>query len=226
MAELAVPPPKPAREYLPQWYQGLKAFDTKKPEFDKDGGVNVGLKMCMPFYDSMVSGYIQESWQDIYIDYKDLGNNNFELKYYYPTQPEIMSYREKVNVPLGNDFHNAEFVFHPAWSPELPKGWSMLYITPFNRMDLPFSFLSGIIDADNFSQSETKSNIPFYIKKSFSGMIPKGTPLVQMIPIQRKSWNSSFEKFDEDKQTKISQQIRQYFWGGYKKIFWQKKEYR
>ena len=225
MAELSVPPPKPARNYLPEWYKKMNAFDTKKPEFNEYGGVNFNVKMCMPFADSFSAGYIQESWQDIYIESEQLEDGSFNIKYFYPTKPEIISYRNEVSIPTSDKFYNAEFVFHPAWVPELPSGWSMLYVNPFNRMDLPFNFLSGIVDADKFKQSEYKSNIPFYINKPFSGLVPKGTPLIQMIPIKRESWSSEISSFNENEQAKITEKVRQHFWGGYKKMFWQKKEY-
>ena len=70
LAELTVPPPKPAKEYLPDWYKNIKPFHTNPPEFNDLGRANRTVKMCMPFADSMTSGYIQESWQDINIEVK------------------------------------------------------------------------------------------------------------------------------------------------------------
>jgi hypothetical protein len=226
LAGLVVPPPKPARLYIPDWYKKIPAFDTKTPKIDETGTANRTLKTCMPFADGMTAGYIQETWMDISIQYEVLENGEGRLQYNYPSQPAIMKMRETFpNIKLGDEFYPFEFTFHPAWVPELPKGWSMLYTHPVNQLNLPFQMLTGIVDNDGFTHSEQGSNMPFYIKKSFTGIIPKGTPIVQMIPIKREAWESSINPYSEHDQIKKTFVARQYFWGGYKKLYWNKKEY-
>jgi hypothetical protein len=107
----------------------------------------------------------------------------------------------------------------------LPKGYSALYVSPLNRHDLPFYTLSGIVDSDSHIQSEKDSNIPFLLKNNFSGIIKKGTPLYQIIPIKRDSWDSKFNEFNKEENIVETQKLRQHFWGAYKKIHWKKKEY-
>ncbi len=221
-----VPIPKPAREAMPEWYKKAQPFLTKTPEVGPDGKVNKSLKLCLPFMDAMSSGYIQESWQDIDIQKTILEDGQIQLKYVYKEEPEIMSYRDRVSVPIGDEFYPIEFTFHPPWVPELPEGWSMLYMTPLNRVDLPFQFMSGIVDSDSFTQSEERSNIPFYIKKSFDGIIPKGTPMLQMIPVRRENWKAIANEHDAELQKEAIQTVRQYPWGGYKKHHWTKKNYK
>lgn len=226
LVEDTVPPPRPAREYFPDWYKKAPAFEGNTPEIDSAGVVNKSLKLCVPFMDSLSAGYIQETWQDILIESVEVMPNSFQLRYSFPTEPAIINLRDKVHVSLGDEFYPTEFTFHSPWMPELPKGWSMLYVTPFNRLDLPFHVLSGIIDSDGFTQAEPNSNMPFYVKKSFSGILPKGTPFVQMIPIKRESWESSPQPYSEDNWRKVIRLSQQYFWGGYKKVFWHKKTYK
>lgn len=181
--------------------------------------------MCMPFMDAMSAGYIQESWQDIAIDVKRMEDGAYGVQFNFPTEPRIMNYRPTSSVAVGDEFYPVEFTFHPAWVPEVPKGWSVLYQTPFNRLDLPFQFLGGIVDNDTFTQSADASNMPFYIKKSFTGILPKGTPLVQMIPIKRDHWESEKSHYSEAEQNRIIAATKQYFWGGYRKTYWSKKTY-
>ena len=221
-----VPMPKPAREAMPEWYKKAPSFLTQKPEINENGKANKALKLCQPFMDAMSSGYIQESWQDIEIQRTVLDTGQVQIKYVYVEEPEIMSFREHASVPVGDEFYPIEFTFHPVWVPELPKGWSMMYMTPQNRVDLPFQFLSGIVDNDKFTQSEERSNIPFYIKKSFSGVIPKGTPLLQMIPVKRENWEAIANEYSEELQDEVIKTVRQQPWGGYKKHFWTKKNYK
>jgi hypothetical protein len=226
VAQETVPIPKPTRDFMPEWYKKAPSFQTKTPEFDENGKANKALKLCQPFMDAMSSGYIQESWQDIEIQKSFLENGQIQIKYVYTEEPEIMSFRENLSVPVGDEFYPIEFTFHPPWVPELPEGWSMLYMTPLNRVDLPFEFMSGIVDNDGFSQSEERSNIPFYIKKSFHGLIPKGTPMLQMIPIKRENWESVANDYNQELQNEVIQTVRQYPWGGYKKHYWTKKNYK
>jgi hypothetical protein len=221
-----VPLPKPTRDSMPEWYKKAPSFQTKTPQIDENGKANKALKLCQPFMDAMSSGYVQESWQDIDIQKTFLEDGQIQIKYVYTEEPEIMSYREQPSVPIGEEFYPIEFTFHPVWIPELPEGWSMLYMTPLNRVDLPFQFMSGIVDSDSFTQSEERSNIPFYIKKSFSGVIPKGTPLVQMIPVRRENWKAVANEYNAELQNEAIQTVRQHPWGGYRKHHWTKKNYK
>jgi hypothetical protein len=226
LVEDIVPVPKPARNYLPEWYKNIPAFENNDASLNLDGTANRTVKMCMPFLDSMTSGYIQETWQDIEIELTKVSDSQMSVKYIYKTEPDIMGARQKTSgIVQSGEFYPIEFTFHPAWTPELPPGWSMLYVHPLNRLDLPFQVLSGIVDSDSFTHSEAKANIPFYIKKSFSGVIPKGTPLVQMIPIKREEWHSSVQAYNEELQFEQTATMRQQAWGGYKKAFWKKKKY-
>lgn len=221
-----VTPPKPAREYLPEWYKSIPAFENNKPEFNSNGRTNKTVKMCMPFADSMTAGYIQEAWQDIFIDVKEV-DGEYGFRYSVPGLPESIGVRDnKPSIPLGDAFYPIEFTFHPTWVPELPKGWSILYTQPFNRLDLPFQFASGIVDADTFTQSLPKSNFPFYVRKGFNGVIPKGTPMYQMIPFKRENWESSLQEHNGNEQNRILAPLASKFWGGYKSTYWNKKTYK
>lgn len=215
-------PPKPARSYQPEWYKKYKAFIGDDPKFNLSGEPNTTIKHCVPFADAMNAGYILESWQDIRIEVAEDG----AVSYFARSMPDIIGHREHTSMDMGEDYHPIEFLLHPTWAPELPKGWSMLYTQPMNRPELPFYFPGGIVDSDKFTHNAEISNLPFYIKKSFSGTIPAGTPMVQMIPIKRSNWTSSKQKYDWIKQFKIVAEIRKSFWGGYKKSFWSKKYYK
>lgn len=221
-----VTPPKPAREYLPEWYKKMPAFEDNKVVINERGQANKTVKLCMPFLDGSTAGYIQELWQDIYIDIKEIdGKTGF--RYAQPTLPEAIGIRDSPPaVQLDDSFYPFEFTLHPVWAPKMPKGWSMLYTHPQNRFDLPFHFTSGIVDADGFSESLPRSNFPFYIKKGFSGVIPKGTPMYQMIPFKREDWESEAVEFDVKRQMSVLAPVVSKFWGGYKNSYWNKKTYK
>jgi hypothetical protein len=65
-----------------------------------------------------------------------------------------------------------------------------------NRPDLPFVTLSGMVDSDRYRDNFI--NFPAYWRdRDFNGVLPKGTPLAQCIPIKRDEWAMDFGTLDE-----------------------------
>lgn len=224
LTEITVPHPKPAAEYIPDWLQNATPFFTKTPQFSVDTGKpNTTFKMCMPFTDSFNMGYIQETWTDIWIEKNENGTY-----FYFPAGPKIMSERSAMAssmLPQIPGFCTNHYTWHPTWLPELPAGYSSIITHPFNRSDLPFQVFTGVIDSDTFYTSERESNIPFLLRDNFTGLIKKGTPMYQIIPFKRESWKSSANKHDHKRQLSMTQKVRQFAMGGYKKLHWKKKDF-
>lgn len=66
-----------------------------------------------------------------------------------------------------------------------------------------------------------------YVKDGFSGIVEAGTPIAQIIPFKRESWESrrgGTELLLEKEET--FKLITSKFTGGYKKFLWSRKEYR
>jgi hypothetical protein len=212
--------PKSSNLFIPNWYKKIVSSYKKSPQFSLDGKLlNTNLKMCMPFLDALTSGYIQKTWCDIYIE-KDNDNVNFT----YASTPSIINIRkDKVVETYKDEFYLIEFVWYIQYVPKLPKGYSALICHPLNRMDLPFYTLSGIVDYDMYHHVPN-GNLPFYIKKDFEGLIPKGTPMYQIIPFKRDSW-ISIKNNNEKILEKNNKLQRSFFWEFYKKNMWQKKKY-
>lgn len=215
--------PKPAKAFIPEWYKNIKVNNNiSLNEFGNP--TNLSVKNCVPFLDIFMHGYIQSTWCDIYIDFDE--NENL----LYRTSgasilPSIISHRSKQNPidPL-NFYEKIEMSWIAQWTPKTPKGWSILIVNPINHFELPFTTTSGIIDSDKFHHNFT-GEIPFYIKRGFKGLIPKGTPMYQIIPIKRESWKSNFNKFNQNKQENLFAEFSKYFVNGYRKFWWQKKNF-
>jgi|LakMenE18May11ns_1017448.scaffolds.fasta_scaffold9615916_2 hypothetical protein len=220
--ELMVDPPKPAKLCIPKWFKDIPAVNEKNVEISFNGMPDTNLKNCMPFFDSLVSGYIQETWSDIVVQKDKDGDITYNQS--SSMSPTIMNHREKTHMPIANSFYDFEFVWNQVWIPKLPDGYSYLFLNPLNRVDLPFYTSSAIVDADKVNYS-TQGSIPFYIKKDFVGIIPKGTPMYQMIPFKRQSWAMSLEEYDEELTVKGVSKLRSKFVGYYKDNYWSKKEY-
>jgi hypothetical protein len=210
--ELVDESPVSAKRVLPDWYKKSPAFDPKKYKESV-------LKQCMPFFDATVSGYIQRTWADIFI-----GSNDDGLFYESASGPEILSYRENSSVPVSDGYYPVEFIWQRQWSVKLPSGYSLLVTHPHNRLDLPFTTLSGVVDNDLFYHTPIGS-IPFYVHKGFTGIIPAGTPMYQIIPIKRENWDSKKEPYNDEETRVRDNLLRRSFYGAYRNLFWQKKTY-
>ena len=179
--------PKPASEYIPQWYKDSKSylneFGKKIPSLD--GTPNATIKRCMPLWDMMTAGYIMETPYDIYVRQTPEGpffQWGFVKAMEFQPKEQLQDHPWFRDEPLGIR------ILHP-WSIKTPKGWSILILQPTHREALPLEVIPGIIDTDMYS---VPTNI--FIKltdKNFEGLIPKGTPLIQIIPFKRESWISS-----------------------------------
>ncbi len=217
-AEFLVDKPVSSRLAAPEWLKNMPAFLENTFQVDDVGRAKVTAKMCLPFTDAFYSGYIQKTWCDIMIERSE----DNSVQYRYSSSPVPIIHRDKtIDIPEG--YHDIEFAWKVQWIPRLPKGYSVLYTHPLNREDLPFTTLSGIVDADRFHH-ETDGNHPVYIKKEFSGVIPAGTPMFQIIPFKRDDWKASYQEFSE-KDSIQSMITRKYFHSGYRKMFWSKKTY-
>jgi hypothetical protein len=65
----------------------------------------------------------------------------------------------------------------------------------------------------------------------FEGLIPKGTPIAQVIPFKRESWKMSVHAMQESSKLqklflKVHGTIISEYFDKYKKYYWAKKEYR
>lgn len=210
-----VDPPTPAKFSIPEWYKNIKTTSGNTIQ-EKD----LNVKHCMPFLDAMSSGYIQKTWADINV-YKE---KNGDIVFNCDNNFKIFKVRDNVNTPISKDFYSTEFIWQRYWSLKLPDGYSALVTHPMNRIDLPFHTLSGIVDSDQYNHTKF-GNIPFYVKNGFTGIIPKNTPMFQIIPIKREEWNSVLNEYNDEEWNFKQKENKKYKFGSYKKQFWQKKKY-
>lgn len=227
LAEQVVPVPQPASKHSPEWWKSTPAFrNGSKPVFSpEEGGPDLSVKMCVPFADTFRLGYIQTTWTDIFISPHEGDEHGFD--FYTANEPEIFTVRPHVSTRPnggGNTYYPVELEWKTQWVPKLPEGYSALLTHPLNREDLPFTTLSGVIDADRYHH-DRQGNHPFYIKKGFSGIIPAGTPMYQIFPFKRDDWEADYEGYSE--QTRYDDiKAHNVFWGAYKNRFWTKKNFK
>jgi len=216
--------PNPSRVHIPEWYKKVPLWSRSgKPEIRSDGG-NATVKSCPPFLDSFLTGYTVELWQDIQIEKSDR-NDEINITWGLEEAPVVTNRDPELTkgFPMPSEYRDIHFIWKSPYAMQTPKGYSLLITHPLNRLDLPFTTLSAVVDADKYPISD--GSIPFFLKKDFYGIIKKGTPLFQVIPFKRDEWNSemSEELFIEARI--YSKKSRSIVSGFYKNFQWSKKTY-
>lgn len=214
-----LPAPKPARTVVPEWYRQSQRFIGGKMKVT-ERGINKDIKLCVPFLDALVSGYVVELQCDVHIERDQNG-----VHFFWHEQPEPLTFRSPdmaTMLPRPSGHDASLYAWKTNWAILTPPGYSALITHPLNRFDLPFTTTSGIMDTDKYSAS---GEIPFFLKEGFQGVIPAGTPIVQVIPIKRDSWQSAVEQYDPSFLDRAKYLVSRSLFGGYKDLFWQKKKY-
>lgn len=219
-----IPPPKPAKNYIPEWYKNMPPFAGGQTPTIKDHcRADATEKLCMPLMDTFTVGYIQESWCDVHIRIDDDGNRKVIQA---NTSEQLITDRIERNYIIPDNSNNEDLHINwvTQWEPKTPKGWSTYYSHPFNQYDVPFRTIDGIIDTDRWWIG---GSIPFVLKKGFEGVIPKGTPIYQMIFFKRENWKSKILKYNDIKndRQKLYDKVFNHFHSGYRKNIWIKKSY-
>ena len=207
-------------EIVPDWYKKTPKFlDNKDPSNNMPA---MGLKMCIPFLDAMTTGFYMSLPQEVYVEQTENGPS-IRCKH----EPMPISNRPPMTTdpmpsPAGHD--EEHFIWQTQYAFHLPEGYSAILTHPFNRFELPFMTFTGVVDGDFFMHG---GNIPFSIKKGFEGVIPKGTPILQIIPFKREDWVAKKKKgvwrrsMENHPERSYDYQV-----GWYRKNIWRKKVYK
>ena len=209
----------PAKNHIPEWYKKIPKWKNNEM-FEVGRGFNITVKQCMPFLDSLTSGYMIVLSNDLYVK----NDNGVPLITWRESDfPPIL--RQELSsfdlVPTGH--HPTEFVWQSGVANTIPIGYSLLFTHPLNRHDLPFTTLSGIVDGGLVMNP--KGQIPFFVKENFEGIIPQGTPIIQMIPYRQENWIHKQTKGLIKKSNEHNKKASSLLYGWYKKTFWTRKKY-
>jgi hypothetical protein len=211
--------PQPASKFVPDWYKNMESYigGNKKPV--GNGKIDATVKRCMPVFDAITAGYIITSPADVYVSIKESG------QYFEWSALGLIEFHPIEQAPEHPDRKpHAYPKWMNPWAIKTPKGYSTLFIQPMHRESV-FTILPGIVDTDTYTASV---NFPMVINDpNFEGLIPKGTPIAQVIPFKREDWQMEIGSEKELKeQHSITQKLQTKFFDRYKLMFWTKKEYR
>jgi hypothetical protein len=226
--------PIPAKLNIPEWYKKLEHSLENKT-----------IKGCIPFLDTLTSGYIFKMPQDFYV--KHNVENKYNLKDSFQTfglhdQSQIL-HAKNINLNSGVDNHsikqvegspfiekNKNLPFYKIinpWKIKTPKGYSCLFVPPLNNSDDRFSIIPGIVDTDTFPN---EINFPIIINgdkyPTLETKIKKGTPYVQIIPFKRDNWKMIVKSREqkEIQNSKVFYNLK--LFNMYKDKYWSKKSWK
>jgi hypothetical protein len=230
--------PIPTKLNIPEWYKKLEHTIENKT-----------IKGCMPFLDTLTSGYLLKIPQDFHVRHNidNKSEKEKEFKDSFQTfglnEMSQLLYAKNVNLNSGVDIQslkqvegspfiekNKNLPFYKIlnpWKIKTPKGYSCLFVPPLNNGDDRFSIISGIVDTDTFPN---EINFPIIINGDkypvLKTTIKKGTPYVQIIPFKRDSWKMTFKS----RQQKEIQNSRLFYGlkilNIYKEKYWNKKSWK
>lgn len=212
-------PPEPASSLIPDWYKNTDSYISKEKIPNGSGKTNASIKRCMPVFDAIVAGYIIKSYADVFVSQKD-GIPYFEwssggMVEFHPIEQAGL-HPTKKGVPYPKWIN--------PWGITTPKGYSTFVIQPMHR-ESPFTILPGVVDTDTYT---APINFPFVLNDlSFEGLIPAGTPIAQVIPFKRDSWQMSLGSIkDMETINNVNSKLQTKIFDGYKTLFRQPKEYK
>jgi len=230
--------PIPIKLNIPEWYKKLEHTIENRT-----------IKGCMPFLDTLTSGYLLKIPQDFNVRH-NVNNKNEkgeEFKDSFQTfglhdYSQILN-AKSINLNSGFDIHSLKqiegspfieknknlpiYKIINPWKIKTPKGYSCLFVPPLNNSDDRFSIIPGIVDTDTFSN---EINFPIVINGDkysvLETLIKKGTPYVQVIPFKRDSW----KMITKPRKQKEIQNSRLFYGlkilNIYKEKYWNKKSWK
>ena len=223
--------PQPSKLDIPDWYKELKhSIDNRT------------IKGCMPFLDTLTTGYTIKMPVDYYIGH----NIKKEGERHTESFTKLDSGDKQININIQDTLashpvrqlgkkcpfvnKNKSLPFHKILNPWLiktPPGYSCLFLPPMNNSDDRFSIIPGIVDTDTFPQ---ETNFPIIINGDkypvLETVIELGTPIVQVIPFKREKWKMIIESKSSLDRNKIDFLTLLNIWNVYKNKWWSKKSWK
>lgn len=210
--------PRPATEFLPDWYKRTPEYVTGERKI-VNGNTPHSVKKCIPVFDALTSGYIIPTYVDVQVS-----RRNGAPWYEWPPVAGVISFHPVDQAPLHPGKNGAPYPkWLNPWAIKTPPGYSCLFISPMHNPNGIFTLLPGVVDTDTYA---APVNFPFIMDDvAWEGLIPAGTPMVQVIPFRRDKFRMTLGA-DRDEQNRVTRKLRSVFFNSYKRQFWSRKEYR
>jgi hypothetical protein len=215
-------PLTPVKTTVPDWYR-------KHPQLYEGTNKNIlplkkTVKHCVPFLDALTTGYVLTTLVDISVAQIE-GVPLLTWKAVALDSLSVVDVRDTGSVPtefIPYGHSPIEFVWWTNIALKVPKGYAMLCTHPLNRYDLPFLTGNAVV-AGNFPMQN--GQFPFFVREGFEGIIPKGTPFMQIIPFKEEKWNSEKSGTLLQESIENNHLANSRVTSHYKDTFWTKKQF-
>jgi len=226
--------PEPIKLNIPPWFKELKHSLG-----------NETVKGCIPFLDTLTSGYLIRMPQDMAIAHnvtndkgdKDsfvdwgmaslgawIGAKGLNLNH---NTSEIHGTNQLGKCPYVEQNKNLPFykIMNP-WMIQTPPGYSCLFLPPLNNVDDRFQIIPGIVDTDKY---DLHINFPIVLNGDkydvLKTTIKVNTPVAQVFPFKRENWKMEIQNRKEKHRWSFFK-LQQRLLHKYKNAFWQKKSWK
>lgn len=219
--------PVPAYKQLPDWYKNLESYIGGEKKPNGNAGSTATAKRCMPIFDAIGAGYIILTHTDLFVSQRPDAQNGKNAPYYEWANFAAITFHPKAQLPEHPNGAGHELSYpkwNNAWSITTPPGYSTLFVSPLHR-ETPIIALSGVVDTDTYT---APVNFPFVLRDSkMEGLIPAGTPIMQVIPFQREEWKMTLGSQQElIEQNKVFTKLKTKIFDSYKNQFRKEKSYK
>lgn len=214
--------PSLASSKIPEWFKSMDQYDHPEGIKIIDRVSNATAKKCTPMIDAMTSGYILSLWSDVLVSQHEYSGPEVSWK----VNADVFSLHgpSSRSIPPPPGYDNLVFKYNSLLTITTPPGYSTLITPPLGHHNLPFRAVPAIVDTDNPTIDLV---FPVWIKSNVSGIIEKGTPIVQVIPFKRESWKSEIDFMDQkDFAVHMDNNFNSVIKNHYIKNIWSKKDFK
>lgn len=211
--------PTPSAKRLPDWYKETPEYvNNERKVFNGDHPGTI--KKCLPVFDALTAGYIIPTFVDVQVLQVE------GVPYYEWRSRNAISFHPIAQAPMHPDGNSAPFPkWSNPWAIKTQPGVSCLFIPPMHNPNGIFTVMPGVVDTDTYTPPV---NFPFTLNDvGWEGIIPAGTPMVQVIPFKRATWKMSIGGDKERAEQNVKTgKLTSLWFNSYKRQFWTRKEYR
>jgi len=108
------------------------------------------------------------------------------------------------------------------WIIKTSKGYSIQIKNPSNNWSNEITLIEAVVDSDTYYNN---INFPFVWTGKEIGefVIPRGTPIVHIIPFKRKKYKMKVQLQNHNQLIKTNNMLKTKFYDSYKSLFWHKR---
>lgn len=207
------PSPVPALKKAPDYFKAIK------PQMSADPSSGT-VKRCVPFLDALSAGFIIPLWADVFVTASQ-GTINIKFPESFPL-PQSLGHHSSDQMPRhplsSKPYGNLLLKWINPWIVQTEPGVSCMFTAPLNHMETRFKVLDGVVDTDTYYNPV---NFPFvWTGGDGEFVIPRGTPLVQVIPFRREEFTLEVGPVRPADQINVVAKLGTHLKDGYREEFW------